>query len=195
MLLAVNAETARVKALFHSDRERVEADLLKNPLNDRQAFAYFGLLLGIFPPAAIIANFLPKTGNSRGEEFLILVVVAVIVNLISATVGYFSGKLIGQIVSELEKLSWSKMIIALPFIGILWGVLAGGAGGIIIFIIGALFGAIFGAMVGSAALPAFAIFHRLLKKGDRIDRQHFLPLAFGITFIISAFILSLKMFH
>jgi hypothetical protein len=67
----------------------------------------------------------------------------------------------------------------------------GAAGGIFIFIIGALFGAILAAMVGSIAVPAFTIFHRLLKRGEMIERKHFLPLAFGITFIITAFILGL----
>ncbi|HEV8158132.1 MAG: hypothetical protein H0X49_17500 [Acidobacteria bacterium] len=188
-LLAVNLEIAREKMLFHSEKERMEAALMKNPLSDKQVFAYFGLLLGIFPPAAIFARFLMNAGNFRGEDFWILGVVA-IVNLISAVVGYFSGKVVGKIVGELERLSWSKMLLVLPFIGFLWGALAGGAGGIIIFLFGAVFGAMFGAAVGSLALPAFAIFHRLMKCGDQLELKHFLPLSFGITFIVCAFILG-----
>lgn len=187
-LLALNLEIARAQMLFHSEKERMEAALMKNPLSDKQVFAYFGLLLGIFPPAAIFARFF-MTGNFRGEDFWILGVVAV-VNLISAVVGYFSGKVVGKIVGELERLSWSKMLLVLPFIGFLWGVLAGGAGGIIIFLIGAIIGAMFGAAVGSLALPAFTIFHRLMKCGDKLERKHFLPLSFGITFIVCAFILG-----
>ena len=114
-----------------------------------------------------------------------------VINLISAVVGYFSGKFIGKTVGELEKASWMKMLFVLPFIGIVWGILAGGAGGIIVFIVGALFGASLGAMVGSVALPIFTIFHRLLKKGDVIDGKLFFPIAFGITLIICAFILGL----
>jgi hypothetical protein len=106
-------------------------------------------------------------------------------------VGFFSGRVIGRIAFELEKSSWSYMLSALPFIGMLWGILAGGAGGVIIFVVGAFFGAALGAAVGSVALPAFTVFHRLLKRGDELDRKHFLPIAFGITFIISAFILGL----
>ena len=83
------------------------------------------------------------------------------------------------------------MVLALPFVGILWGVIAGGAGGAIIFIVGAFFGALLGASVGGFALPFFVIFHRLFKSGDKIDRKHFLPLAFGVSFIISAFFLGL----
>ena len=189
-LLALNAETSREKAMFRSERERMEADLMKNPLTEKQAFAYFGLMLGTFPPAAIFARILTDAGSLHGEDYWLIGVLA-IVNLISAIVGYFSGKLIGRMVASLEKSSWTKMLLALPFVGILWGILAGGAGGIIIFVVGAVFGAMLGAAVGSVALPVFAIFHRLLKTGEFIDRRQFLPLAFGITLIISAFILGL----
>jgi hypothetical protein len=188
-LLAVNLEIAREKMLFHSEKERMRVASMKNPMSDKQAFAYFGLLLGIFPPAAIFARFFMNAGNFRGEDFWILGVVAV-VNLITAVVGYFSGKVVGKLVGELERLSWSKMLLVLPFIGFLWGALAGGAGGIIIFLIGAIAGAIFGATVGSLALPVFAIFHRLMKYGDKLEQNHFLPLSFGITFIVCAFILG-----
>jgi len=174
--------------LFHCEKERMEAALMKNPLSDIQVFAYFGLLLGIFPSAAIFARFFINA-NFRIEDFWILGVVAV-VNLISAMVGYFSGKVVGKIVGEFERLSWSKMLLVLPFIGFLWGALAGGAGGIIIFLVGALFGAMFGAAVGSLALPAFTIFHRLMKCGDKLELKHFLPLSFGVTFIVCAFILG-----
>ena len=189
-LLALNAETALEKKMFRSEREKTEAALMANPLTDRQVFAYFGLLLGIFPPAAIFTRFFIYDGNLRGDEFW-MIGVAAIINLISAIVGYFSGKVVGKAVGKLEQTSWTKMLLALPFIGILWGLLAGGAGGIIVFVVGAVFGAAIGAMVGGVALPAFTIFHRWLKKGDFIDRKHFLPLAFGIVFIICAFIFGL----
>ncbi|MDQ3179802.1 MAG: hypothetical protein M3Q33_04705 [Acidobacteriota bacterium] len=189
-LLAVNAATAREKLLFSSEQEKTEATLMKKPLSITETFAWFGFLLGTFPPAAMFTRFLIDSRGLSNGDLWILGVIA-IVNVISAVVGYFSGKLIGKIVSELEKTSWLTMIFALPFVGILWGILAGGAGGIIIFIIGAFFGAILGGAVGSIALPAFTIFHRLLEKGEMIDRKHFLPLAFGITFIICGFILGL----
>ena len=65
------------------------------------------------------------------------------------------------------------MILALPFLGLLWGIVSGGAGGIIVFIIGAFFGALLGGIVGSVALPAFTILHRSLKKGEMIELKHF----------------------
>ena len=162
---------------------------MDDPLSVEKTFAYFGLLLGVFPPLAMFIKFFSEKGIFRGEDVWIIGVVAII-NLISAIVGYFSGKLVGKIAFELEKTSWTKMLLILPFIGIFWGILAGGAGGVIVFVVGAVFGAILGAMVGAVALPVFTLFHRLLKKDDQLDRQHFLPVAFGIALIISAFILG-----
>lgn len=164
--------------------------MMQNPLTDQQVYAYFGILLGVFPPLAIFTRFYMNNGNLRFEDLWILGVIAV-VNLITAVVGYFTGKAVGKIVSELEKLSWTKMMLAMPFIGLLWGAISGAAGGVIIFIFGAIFGAMIGALVGSIALPLFTVFHRKLKKEDKIDQKHFLPLAFGITMIISAFIIGM----
>ena len=163
---------------------------MKNPLSTEKSYAYFGILLGTFPPAAFFIRLLSDTRSWRGEDAWVLGVVAIVI-LISSVVGFFSGKLIGKIVREAEKLSWTKMVLILPLIGILWGMISGGAGGIIIFVIGAVFGAFLGAVVGSFALTLFTVFHRLLKRGDQIEKKHFLPLAFGISLIISAFMLGL----
>lgn len=189
-LLALNAATEREKTMFASEREKLEASFIKNPLTVEKTYSLFGLLLGIFPPAAFFAKIVFADGFVRHEQFWFLGVLAV-VNLITAIVGYFSGKFIGRIITKLEESSWTAMLLALPFVGILWGLMAGSAGGAVIFLIGAIFGAAFGAAVGCFALPVFTIFHRWLKKGDVIDQKHFLPLAFGITFIVCAFILGL----
>ncbi len=190
LLLQANAEIAREKSTFFSEREKLEALMMKNPLSIDKTFAHLGLLLGTFPPAALFTRLFIDARIFRGEDVWILGIVAIVI-LISALTGYFSGKFIGNVVFELEKLSWSKMLTTLPFVGILWGIMAGGAGGIIIFGIGAFFGALIGSLVGAAALPFFSIFHRLLKRGDKMENKHFLPLAFGIAFIISAFFLGL----
>ncbi len=190
LLLEANAEIVREKSTFIFEREELEASLMKNPLSVEKTFARLGLLLGVFPPTALFTRFFIDSRIFQGEDVWILGIAA-IVTLVSTVVGYFSGKLIGNIVFELEKMSWSKMLTALPFVGIFWGIMAGGAGGIIIFGIGAFFGAVVGGLVGGAALPIFSIFHRLLKRDDKMENKHFLPLAFGIAFIISAFFLGL----
>jgi hypothetical protein len=163
---------------------------MTNPMPVQQAFAWLGLLLGALPPAALFTRLVLDVRAFRREDVWVIGMM-IAINMISAVVGFFSGKLIGGIVREAEKLSWTKMILLLPFVGIVWGILAGGAGGVVVFIIGAFFGAFLGALVGAFALPLFAIFHRSLKRGDKIERKHFLPLAFGTSLIISAFILGL----
>lgn len=189
-LLAENAETERQKSLFRTEKEAIEAELMKNPLDLEKTFSYFGLILGIFTPAAFFAKFAFDSGMMQRGEVWILGVLF-IVNLISAIVGYFSGKIIANSVREIEKYPWWAMFLFLPFVGMLWGIIAGGAGGVVIFLFGAFFGAILGGAVGSVALPVFVGLHRLLKKGEMIERNHFLPIAFGITLTICSFILGL----
>lgn len=189
-LLEINAKTARAKMLYKSEQEKLEAELMRHPLNADKTFSYLGLMLGTFPPAAIFIKFLVESPNFRMENIWVLGVVFII-NIITATVGFFSGKLIGKMVRDVETYSWWLMLLLLPLIGMFWGVLAGGAGGVIVFLFGALFGGMFGAMVGGAALPIFAVLHRLLKKGEAIEFKYFMPLAFGVTFTICAFILGI----
>ncbi len=189
-LLSINAETARQKAMYRSEREKIDASLMENPIGLKQSLSYFGFMLGLFTPAAIFTRFLMDTGNFRNEDSWIFGVLAV-VNLVTAITGYFSGKLIAKMIVKIENHSWLPMLFLLPLIGILWGIMSGAAGGAIILLFGAIFGAFFGALVGSIALPFFTIFHRMLKKGEFMEFKHFLPLSLGITFTICAFILGL----
>lgn len=161
---------------------------MKNPITTQKAVAYFGAMLGLFPPFAMFSRFLfDKPGNTELGVILLLI----LMNVTCTIVGYFSGKLVGKAFASTEKLSWNMMILTAPFLGILWGIMTGAAGGIYVIIIGALFGAFIAAMVGAVALPAFAVLHRLLKRGDSIEEKHFFPIALGITSIITAFILGM----
>lgn len=169
-----------------SEREMLEAELMKNPLSLEKTFSYFGLLLGAFPPAAMFIRF-AMDGKLDGWVFGVMF----IVNLISAVVGFFSGKLVARAMRNLENKGWAKMLLAMPFLGLLWGGASGAAGGVVVFVFGALAGAVLGGAVGAAALPVFAIFHRWLKKGEFIELKHFLPVAFGIVLTICGFIFGL----
>lgn len=82
------------------------------------------------------------------------------------------------------------MIVSTFFIGMLWGLIAGGLGGLVFLGIGAIPGAIIAAIVDAAAFPLFTIFHRFLKKSDLIEERHFLPGALGIALTVTAFILG-----
>ena len=188
-LLALNAETAHEKKMYHGEKEKTSAALMARPLDFRQTYAKFGLLLGTFPPAAFFARYL-LDAKIRPDELWIIGLMAVVV-LLSATVGYQSGKVVAKAQRSLENESYSLMFLLTPLIGAAWGIAAGGAGGLVIFGIGAIFGAMLGGAVGAVALPLFALFHRWMKSGEMIERKHFLPLAFGVTFVLSAFILGL----
>jgi hypothetical protein len=189
----MNAEIEREKETYRDEQEKLQAELMKTPLSTETSVAYFGAMLGLFPPFAIFSRFVfeKQIYNPKISEDFWIIPLLLFVNFICMLVGYFSGKLIGRIVRDLEKISWTKMILAVPFIGILWGLITGASGGVFIFIIGAFFGALIASIVGGLALPAFTILHRLLKKGDKIEEKHFFPIALGITGIITAFILGL----
>jgi hypothetical protein len=195
-IINANAEIANEKLLYHNSLEKAERDLMKNPITNEKAFARFGLMLGIFPPMVIFGSFLVSEflHNPTTDKWLFVFLLPFI-NIICAVVGYYSGKhIISKLVEKTETLTWSKMILLSPLIGILWGIITGGIGGVFIFVIGAFFGAMIASIVGSAALTTFTAFHRLLKRGDSIEQKHFLPLAFGITATICAFILGLMKF-
>ena len=162
---------------------------MENPLTTEKAFSYFGLLLGAIPPAALFGRFLFEADTfNKGEGWIVLILL--LVNIMSAVTGYFSGKLVGKVVLSLEQYPWWAMLFMMPLLGLLWGIVGGGVGGFFFFIIGAFFGAIIGGIVGAAALPVFSVFHRIFKKGDKMDYDEFLPVAFGITLAISALILG-----
>jgi hypothetical protein len=194
-ILNANAKIANDKLLYHNDLEKRERDLMKNPITNEKAFARLGLLLGTFPPMMIFGLYLTQITRQPQSNFESFFAFLIFINIICAVVGYYSGKkIISQLVAKAETYSWSSMVLLMPLIGILWGIITGGIGGIFIFIIGAFFGAIIASMVGSVALTTFTVFHRLLKRGDSIEQKHFLPVAFGITATICAFILGLMKF-
>ena len=189
VLLVENAETARSQNSYRTDREKFESELMQHPLSPDKVFSFFGLMLGTLPPATVFARFILETRTFESRDVWVIGVL-VIVNIVTAIVGYFSGKLIAKMVTGVENYRWPIMIMILPLIGLLWGIMAGGAGGFVIFVFGAIFGAFIGGAVGAAALPIFVLFHRLMKRGDMIEAKHFLPLALGITLSICTFILG-----
>jgi hypothetical protein len=189
-LLAANAEIARQKAMFKTEHEWLEAEAMYRPVATEKAFSYLGLMLGTLPPASLFIRFAidSRVLQSDGAWF---VIVLLFVNAASAAAGFFSGKFIGRAVRQIETFRWWTMLSTAPFLGLLWGMIAGGAGGLIIFLVGAFFGAFIGGAVGAVALPLFVVFHRILKRGDVIEYRQFLPVALGITLTICSFILGM----
>ena len=187
LLVAANAEIARRKQLYPTRRVEFEATMMSRPLDFRRTYAYLGLMLGLFPPASFFLLFLGPKGGPRDGAWIIWLLMWV--NLVTSVAGYFSGKIVGAVLSNLGKRSFTFFALFTPLIGFLWGGVTGAAGGVFIFVIGAFFGAILGGIVGAVALPLFLLIHNLLKSGDKIELKHFLPIASGVTFSICALIL------
>jgi hypothetical protein len=190
LLLEINREAAAENAKYRDDLERREAEMMSRPVTMENAFAYFGLMLGALPPAAIFLRFLMAKGLPHADEMWI-VGLLLITNLTAAAVGYFTGKRVAKTLGYLYSLPLSRSLIVIPFVGMVWGMIAGAAGGVFLFVIGAFFGAAIGGTVGAVALPAFVILHKLLKRGHVIDMRHFLPISLGLTLVICAFFLGL----
>lgn len=189
-LLAINAETTRRKLLNITERHECEAATMIHPVSLEKAFAYLGLMLGSLPPASIILAIFSSSAviNSDGSWLVGLMFAA---NILTAIVGYLSGKLVSDCIRQVREFPiWTQFAI-LPLIGLSWGAISGGIGGAVILIYGGFIGALFGGAVGLVALPLFVVLHRSLSYSDTIERKHFLPIASGITLTICALILGL----
>lgn len=187
-LLQVNSAIADHKRLYPTEREAFESQTMRYPLGPDTVFPYFGLMLGSLPPASIFIAFTIAKGIQHAEFWP--TVIMSITTFVSSVVGYYSGILVGKSVKGLFGASFSRRTLACLAIGILWGISAGAAGGLFIFIIGAFFGAVIGGLVGAVSLTAFSIPYFALKRGGMIELSHFLPLSLGITFSICAFVLG-----
>lgn len=143
-------------------------------------------MLGVFPPAAFFLRFLVE---SKAEAWLFGV--TLIVNIIAAVVGYFTGKAVGRIINNVETGSWWSQILLTPVIGLVWGIITGMASGVILFIVGAVFGGVIGGLVGAVALPAFYFLHKLTGEHEAMRLDRFLPLALGVALVVSGIIFRL----
>lgn len=190
-LLAANAEIAKKRAAFRSDREEFEAAAMKRPLTAEKAFAYLGLTLGSLGPFSIFFNIV-LNANGFDPGFGLAIGLFLIANTATAAMGFWTGKIVGRAIVSLRSRAWPAFVALSLLLGIAWGGISGGFGGFFLFIIGGFFGAIIGAMAGSVVLPVFAITHRLLASGNLIEMKHFLPLAFGTVLTVCAFILGLN---
>ncbi len=190
-LLAENAEFARRRVLYRSYQEEIDALSMRSPLTAKQAYGYLGLFLGILPPAAY---FIRMGGYGIDPNFYnpVPFFLLFFMNAVCALVGWKMGKVLGDNIQKLERSSWSKMFGFVSLLALVWAAATGFAGGAIVFLIGGLFGAVFAAPVALAGFLMFAVVHRLMERGHLIEKANVLPMAVGISLIISAFILGLR---
>ena len=183
-LLKLNKAFQRAVELSERDRRPISG-CFQLGMSSERIYSIFGLSLGVLPTVAIFGRFiLAKLPIAPQDTWILLILLLCVAGTGSA--GYVTGRLVGKIVREFENLPWLVMLPSLVFIGLLWGMIAGGAGGVFILIFGAIFGAAIGGAVGAVALPAFTVFHRSLKSGDHMDPGRALPLAIGIAGVIAA---------
>lgn len=158
-------------------------------MDARRAFGLFGLMLGLFPPAAI---FIRMFGYGAGRNAsLMLFIVCLLMNVACAAAGYGMGLALSRSVERAERRSLSVMMLLVPFIGMAWGAVTGFAGGLIFAGIGAFFGAVFAMPIGALSFTLFTPLHQALARGGMIDARHFWPLASGATLFAAALVLGL----
>jgi hypothetical protein len=188
--VTANAQQERHRSLFRHASEEEELLLMRSPMAIRRAFALLGLMLGLFPPAAI---FIKMFGYGLGgyDAKPLLFFICLLMNAACAGVGYCMGGALSGAVRNVENYRWTVMMTVLPLIGAAWGAVTGFAGGLLFVGIGAIFGAIFAIPIGALAFTLFAPLHRLLARGGMIDARHFWPLASGATLLAAALVLGL----
>ena len=161
-------------------------------MDARRAFGLFGLMLGMFPPAAIFIKMFGGYGlsgyHSSGSIFFIL---CLLMNVTCAVVGCRMGKALSRAVEKAGKRRLSVMMLRFALIGIAWGAVTGFVGGLAFVGIGAFFGPIFAMPVGALAFTLFAPLHRALVRGGMIDARHFWPLSSGASLFAAALILGM----
>jgi hypothetical protein len=195
-LLAQNEFQARHESFFPNPRDYEEMQMMQKPLDGSKAYGRFGLLLGLFPPAAI---FVRLCGYGFGlfsvrEDSLPIFLCCLALNIICAFSGCFIASRMSSSILRVERRSWIRMALLSPMIGLAWAIITGGIGGILVLGIGALFGAAFAIPVGMLAFPLFIFLHRLVAPAGVIEARHFWPLATGVTMLTVALILSPNVF-
>ena len=186
---------ARRKPWRLSQEERALA--ISNPLTTEEAFAWFGTLLGLFPPFALFARILGHafhegaSGNlptADGALYWALLFLAM--NAVCCLVGRKFGALLGRRAGDPRAWSWPYYVFSSLVMAVAWAIVTGAAGGAVALIIGAVFGVVCAVPVALAAFPVFAVLHRLLSHGGMIEKHDLWPLAFGVPLTIAALILS-----
>lgn len=192
----LKAELAREKTARTAakrDREEALALSMPDPRTGAQAYAALGLLLGLLPPAAMFGRFLASLDFRRNEEFAALAL-CVVMNVICCAVGRAVGGWLGRRLGDPRGRGWPESLFLALLCGVIWGVLTGAAGGVIVFGIGAVAGVMLAVPVALAGFALFAPLHRLLSHGGMIEARHLRPLALGVAGVIAALILSPQVF-
>lgn len=188
-LLFANAVVARDRRIFRNDRERLEAALLVRPTESKRVFAYFGFMISVMP-ATTIAVRVASFGDSMDPSQLLFVILILGAALLSGTVGYATGKCIPAIIESVGSFRVPNRLAMYSLVGFIWGAIAGSTGGLLLFVLGSIVAGLLGAVVGAITVPILVLAFEGLRRGDSIELKLFLPIAFGITLSVCAFMLG-----
>jgi hypothetical protein len=188
--LRAEVELVESGALARREAEEAATMMLRRPVNVAEAYGWFGLFLGLFPPAAIFCRLFLGEITSNGFEWGWLALV-ILMNAVCAVVGRKTARFIAAQLGQPREQPWPLLFAISLLAALAWGVVTGGAGGLVFFGFGAFFGALCAIAVALAAFPAFALLHRLLSRGGMIDEHTLWPLAFGVPAVVAAAILGM----
>jgi hypothetical protein len=187
-----NAEAERHALLVRDAREEEQLLLMRRPVDAREAFALFGLLLGVFVPAAMFYRMFNygfhQSGSSFEQLFFPLLLLAM--NVVCGLTGRKMGSVFGGRIDAYERASWHRMCARATGAGALWGLTTGSVGGVLFFGFGSLLGALLALPVGMLGFASFTPLHRLMARGGMIEARHLWPLACGVALTIAALILN-----
>ena len=187
-LLRLNAEIALDKDLYRDDGERQRAELMKNPLDSRKALGYFGLMIGSLPPLSLAIKVL----LSEGAGMIVFSVLMAVAGILTGIVGLALGRRFAcGALRKMSSFALPNRVALWSVLGLAWGIISGAAGGVVFLLVGSIPGAIIGGMVGAVTVPSMIALHSTVRMGDFIEAKHFLPIAFGITLSLCAFIAGL----
>ena len=190
----LRAELARedqARDFARREREERQAMRLLDPVPAREAFARFGLFLGLLPPAAIFGRALMESHDEK--SFAMFVAFAVAMNAVCCLVGRAMARSLAKGAEKIERRAWWQMLFLPALLGVVWGLVTGSAGGLLVFGLGAFVGAACAVPVGALAFTIFMPLHRLLARGGMIEERQLWPLAFGIPSVIAAAIMGIQL--
>jgi hypothetical protein len=195
-LKAQLASESEFKLMRRAARVEAEKGMMLNPVSTPEAFALFGTLLGLLPPAAIFYRLFGygifKAGwpTNSTDDSLKLFLLCAGMNIVCCLVGRMLGRALGKVAEAVEKRAWGWTFVLPAVLGIFWGAGTGAAGGLLYFVFGAIVGVFFAAPVGAFAFAVFTPFHRMFAWDGMIDVRHLAALLFGVIGTIVSLIMS-----
>jgi hypothetical protein len=187
----LRAEIAETESGARARREAEEqaALLMQNPQPLVAAYGWFGLLLGLFPPAAIFCRFF-KFGLEDSNRLIWASMFAVALAVCGA-IGRLTARFAAQSIAEPRRYHWLQLFLLAVLLGSFWGIVTGAAGGAVFFGVGSLAGILFAVPIGVAAFPLFALLHQQLSRDGMIEESLMWPLAFGLPLLVTAAVLGI----